>query len=173
MSLHLLIARLRQRLTGSSLTSKSYRAPLHILSLAHPYILKLIKDSHEGDTRRASLVEWLRAERPVLDVLHGTHSMLRIDGPRQVVGHETFPFGSLIESPGVTAHLDPIETLHLERRIRETIEREISCWIEQHGLRERPPADLSFNREMDDLIAIARMDSWTNDRWDKGQSNVQ
>jgi hypothetical protein len=107
------IRSLLDRLTGWPIITTKYRAHYRVMINAHPMILKLIEDNEDGDTRRASLAEWHRAERPVLAVLRGTTSLLRIDGPRQLVGREDFAMGALIESPGVTAHLDPVDTLHL------------------------------------------------------------
>ena len=156
MSIRSLIA----RLTGSPMVVRSFRCDWRIMKFACPLILKLIEDSEDGDTRRASLAEWLRAERPVLDMLRGTSSQFRIDGPRQLVGTECFAFGSLIESPGVTAHLDPVDTLHLESRLRRAIEHVLISWIEQRKLRDAAPVEPSFNREEADRLAIAQMYDW-------------
>ena len=150
------------RLTGWPLIKIPYRGHWRVMMFAHPLILKLIEDNADGDTRRASLAEWHRAERPVLDVLRGTASLLRIDGPRQIVGNECFAMGSLIESPGVTAHLDPIETLQLERRVREAIEREIRRWTEEHDLGGKPPVAPNVKRSLDDPKAIRRILDWTD-----------
>jgi hypothetical protein len=117
------------RLLGWPIITTKYRAHYRVMINAHPMILKLIEDNEDGDTRRASLAEWQRAERPVLAVFRGTTSLFRIDGPRQCIGREDFAMGALIESPGVTAHLDPVDTLHLEERVRKAIEQEILKWI--------------------------------------------
>lgn len=161
------------RLTGWPLIKIPYRAHWRVMMFAHPLILKLIEDNADGDTRRASLAEWHRVERPVLDVLRGTTSLFRIDGPRQIVGNECFAMGSLIESPGVTSHLDLVETLHLERRVREAIEREIRRWIDEHELDGKPPVEARVERSLDDTKAIRRMLDWTGrDRWTEAQSYV-
>jgi hypothetical protein len=160
-------------LTGWPIITTKYRTHYRIMLSAHPLILKLIEDNEDGDTRRASLAEWKRAERPVLHVLRGTTSLLRIDGPRQHIGREVFAMGALIESPGVTAHLDPIATLHLEERVREAIEREILRWIAEHDLQSLRPVEASVNREIADPLAIKRMIAWVGrDRWVEEQSYV-
>lgn len=105
-----LFRRVINRLTGWPLITLSYRSHFRVMRHAHRYILMLIEDNEDGEARRASLAEWEWAERPVLDVLSGTASYYRIDGPRQFAGNEMFALGSLVQSPGVTVHLDPIET---------------------------------------------------------------
>lgn len=161
------------RLTGWPIITTKYRAHWRIMQSAHSLILKLLEDNEDGDTRRASLAEWDRAERPVLHVLRGTTSLLRIDGPRQHMGREVFAMGALIESPGVTAHLDPVATLHLEERVKEAIEREILRWIAQNSLQSLRLVEASVNREIADPLAIKRMIDWVGgDRWVEGQSYV-
>ena len=162
------------RLTGWPMITTKYRAHWRVMIHTHPLILKLLEDNADGDTRRASLAEWHRAERPVVDVLRGTTSLFRIDGPRQFVGSECFALGGLIESPGVTAHLDPIETLHLEARVRTVIEQEILRWIAERGLQDRPPVQAHVDRDFADPKAMRRMIDWVDhDRWIEEQSYVQ
>ena len=162
------------RLFGMPMITKRYRIHWRVLMQAHPLILKLIEDNEDGETRRASLAEWQCAERPILDVLRGTSSLFRIDGPRQIIGYEAFAMGSLIESPGVTAHLDPVETLHLEARVRQTIEQEILRWIAEHDLQDCPPVEPCVNRDIADPEAMRRMTDWVErDRWTEEQSYVR
>lgn len=162
------------RLFGMPMITKRYRIHWRVLMRAHPLILKLIEDNEDGETRRASLAEWHRAERPVVDVLRGTTSLLRIDGPRQLIGNEDFAMGALIESPGVTAHLDPVETLHLEERVRGAIEQEILSWISEHDWQKRPPVEPCINRAIADPEAMQRMTDWVErDRWTEEQSYVR
>jgi hypothetical protein len=161
------------RLTGWPMITTKYRAHWRVMIHTHPLILKLLEDNADGDTRRASLTEWHRAERPVVDVLRGTTSLFRIDGPRQIVGREAFAMGALIESPGVTAHLDPVETLHLEARVRTAIEQEILRWIEEQGLQDRPPIPPHVDRDFADPKAMRRMIDWVGDtRWTEEQCYV-
>jgi hypothetical protein len=161
------------RLTGWPMIVTKYRAHWRVMIHTHPLILKLLEDNADGDTRRASLTEWHRAERPVVDVLRGTTSLLRIDGPRHIVGSDCFAMGALIESPGVTAHLDPVETLHLEARIRTAIEQEILGWIAELGLQDRPPVLPHVDRDSADPKAMRRMIDWVGtDRWTEAQSYV-
>jgi hypothetical protein len=162
------------RLFGMPMITKKYRIHWRVLMQAHPLILKLIEDNEDGDTRRASLAEWHRAERPIVDVLRGTTSLFRIDGPRQFIGNEAFAMGSLIESPGVTAHLDPVETLHLETRVRQAIENEILRWIAEHDLQACPPVEPFVDRDIADPKAKRRMTDWVErSRWTEEQSYVR
>jgi hypothetical protein len=164
---------LLDHLTGWPMTTISYRMHQRILDFTHPLICWLIEDSADGQARRASLIDWHRAERPVVDVLGGTASYYRIDGPRQLVEGEVFALGSLIQSPGVTAHLDPIETLQLELRMRGAIEAEILRWIAEHKLQERPPVEATVNRAVEDPKALARITQWMRrTRWVEEQSYV-
>ena len=162
------------RLTGWPNITNKYRAHWRVMIHTNPLILKLLEDNADGDARRASLAEWHRAERPVVDILHGTTSLFRIDGPRQFFGSETFAMGSLIESPGVTVHLDPVETLHLEERVRQAIEKEILGWIDEHGLQDRPAIEPHVDRDVADPKALARMIDWVGrDRWTEAKSYVR
>src|SRR3546814_15231007 len=83
-----------------------------------------------------------------------------IDGPRHHVGDYLFPLGALIESPGVTAHLDPVEACELESRVRQAIEQEILLWIAEHRLQDRPPVNPRIDRTVADPIAVERMIAW-------------
>ena len=125
-----------------------------------PLIEMLCRDDGDGDAYRSSLREWHHAERPVLDLFRGPVSMLRIDGPRHYVGDHVFPMGALIESPGVTAHLDPVEARELENRMRHAIEDEILLWIAEHGLQHRPPVESCVDRAIADTAAVERMTRW-------------
>ena len=161
------------RMTGWPMITTKYRAHWRVMIHTHPLILKLLEDNADGDARRTSLAEWHRAERPVADVLRGTTSLFRIDGPRHVIGSECLAMGALIESPGVTAHLDPVETLHLEARIRTAIEQEIVRWTAERGLQDRPPVQPDVDRDVADPKALRRMIDWVgHDRWIEEQSYV-
>ena len=161
------------RLFGGPMITTKYRAHWRVMINTHPLVLMLLEDNADGDTRRASLAEWHRAERPVIDVLRGTTSLLRIDGPRQVLGNEAFAMGALIESPGVTAHLDPVATLHLEKRVRIAIEEQILRWIAEHHLQDRPPVATRVDRFVADPAALVRMSDWVDQtRWCEVKSYV-
>ena len=81
--------------------------------------------------------------------------------------------GALIESPGVTAHLDPVETLHLEVRVRTAIEQEILRWIAERRLQNCPPVPPHVDRDFADPKAMRRMIDWVGDtRWTEEQSYV-
>jgi hypothetical protein len=162
------------RLFGYPYLSVRYRPHFRIALAVHPLILKLIEDNEDGVTRRMSLAEWHRAERPVVNVLRGTTSLFRIDGPRRYIGREEFAMGALIESPGVTAHLDPVDTLHLEKRVRQAIENEILRWIAEHDLHACPPVEPIVDRDIADPEAMRRMTEWMDrDRKTWEQSYVR
>jgi hypothetical protein len=167
------IRSLLDRLTGWPIITTKYRAHSRVMIHTHPLILKLLQDDEDGNTRRASLGEWHRAERPIIDVFRGTTSLFRIDGPRRYLGSHDFAMGALIESPGVTAHLDPVDTLHLEARVRRAIESEILRWIAEHDLQACPPVLPSVDRDIADPAAMQRMIDWVGrDRWILEQSYV-
>ena len=125
-----------------------------------PLLNRLARTGPDGDTYRAALREWQRAERPVIDMIRGKPSSLRIDGPTQEVEDRFFPLGSLLQSPGVTAHLDPIETRELESRIRTAIENVILAWIDEFDLQSLPPVSPEVDRVTADPIAIQKMIAW-------------
>ena len=125
-----------------------------------PLIDRLATNDREGDTYRISLREWRYAERPVIDTIRGSTSWLRIDGPMQEVDEKFFPLGSLLQSPGVIAHLDPIETRRLERRIRTAVENAILAWIAEFDLQSLPPVSSEVNRATADPIAIQKVIEW-------------
>ncbi|MBL0021419.1 MAG: hypothetical protein IPP23_03355 [Sphingomonadales bacterium] len=81
--------------------------------------------------------------------------------------------GALIESPGVTAHLDPVATLHLEKRVRIAIEEQILRWIAEHHLQDRPPVATCVDRFVADPAALVRMSDWVEQtRWFEVKSYV-
>ena len=117
---------------------------------------------------------WHRAERPVADVLRGTTALLRIDGPRQIVGNGCFAIGALIESRGVVAHLDRVETLHLEARVHVATEQEILRWVAEQGLQDRPTVPPHVDRDFADPKAMRRTIDWARTGpWNEAQSYVR
>lgn len=146
---------------GPARIKHSIRINARMAHYVIPLIERLCRDDCDGDAYRFSVRDWHHAERPVLDALRGTVSLFRIDGPRHGIGDDLFAVGSLIESPGVTAHLDPVETLQLETRVRQAIEREVLNWIAEHRLQDRPPVDPGVDRRTEDPKAVQQMIDWT------------
>ena len=112
-----------------------FTADYRTACFAVPLIKKLL-----GETYRCSIAHWHLNERPPLHIHRGEVSTVRIDGPLQNAGTSYLPLGGLIESPGVTAHLDPVEADRLDRRMQEAVERTIRDWIIEHGLYDQPRA---------------------------------
>src|SRR3546814_7925120 len=89
-----------------------------------------------SDVCSSDLAEWPVNERPPLYVHRGVVSTLRVDGPLQDAGRTYLPLGGLIETPFVTAHLDPVEAQRLDSQVQEAIEQTIDDWICEHRLYE-------------------------------------
>src|SRR3546814_19225272 len=60
------------------------------------------------------------------------------DWSSDVCSSDLLPLGGLIETPFVTAHLDPVEAQRLDSQVQEAIEQTIDDWICQHRLYDRP-----------------------------------
>ena len=116
-------------------------------------------DNNSGETYRCSVAHWFHSPRPPINIYHGTESLVRIEGPLQSTSFgKYFPIGGLILSPGVTAHLNPIEADKLDEQIKIAIERTVINWVSEHGLYDLPSMseenDLSkANREAIEIIA--------------------
>jgi hypothetical protein len=125
-----------------------------------PLIRRLIADDDDGETYRCSIAQWTLNERPPLHVHRGEVSSLRIDGPLQNAGTTHLPLGGLIESPGVTTHLDPVETDRLDRQVQAAVEQTIRNWIDDHGLYFLPRSSREFDRSEADQKARAVIARW-------------
>ena len=110
-----------------------------IAEYAAPLTERLIADTDDGGTYRAAIADWRSAERPPICIHSAEISTVRIDGPWQQAGDTSLPLGGLLLSPGVTAHLNPIEADALHRLIRKAIEREILKWIARYRRQDRRP----------------------------------
>src|SRR3546814_2314215 len=87
-----------------------------------PFIMRLLATPADCDTYRCSIAEWPVNERPPLYVHRGVVSTLRVDGPLQDAGRTYLPLGGLIETPFVTAHLDPVEAQRLDSQVQRSEE---------------------------------------------------
>lgn len=156
MSVAILLARVFSR---SDVTLR-YKTELRIAQSVHPHFLKLIEESPDGDAYRSALIEWHISERPVIAFLQGTESDLRVEGPWYRADGLSFPLGGLLQSPGVTAHLDPIDAVALAEHISSAVESVILKWIADHDLQSLPPVDPHINRAVEDPKALARIAQW-------------
>lgn len=138
-----------------------------------PLIRRLIADDDDGETYRCSIAQWTLNERPPLHVHRGEVSSLRIEGPLQNAGTSYLPLGGLIESPGVTAHLDPIETDRLDRQVQEAVERTIRAWIDDHGLYFLPRSRREIDRPKADQEARAVIARWVAEHFGEQASAHQ
>ncbi|WP_208759564.1 hypothetical protein [Sphingobium fuliginis] len=145
--------------------SLRFTADYRTACFAVPLIRKLLADSEDGETYRFSIAHWHLNERPPLHIHRGEVSTVRIDGPLQNAGTSYLPLGGLIESSGVTAHLDPVEADRLDRRVQETVERTIREWIIEHGLYDRPRGHREIDRRKADQAARAVIARWVTEQF--------
>jgi len=142
-----------------------FTADYRTACVALPLIKKLLADSEDGETYRCSIAHWHLNERPPLHIHRGEVSTVRIDGPLQNAGTSYLPLGGLILSPGVTAHLDPVETDLLDRRVQEAVERTIRDWIIEHGLYDQPRPRREIDRRKADRAARAVITRWVTEQF--------
>lgn len=140
----------------------TYRVSINARIAAHvtPLLDKLVADDEDGDTLRASLIPWQRAERPPIAAYCGDLSFCRIDGPWQVAGEHWLPLGGLILSRGVTALLNPFEAQALHKRMQQTIENAILAWVREHDLYAVPRVPEEVDRTVADPAAKAMIAAW-------------
>ena len=128
-----------------------------------PLIGKLAADDPDGETYRCAIAAWQHSKRPPLAIYQGDLSTCRIDGPLQNAGRHYLPLGGLIETPGVTAHLNPVEAEALDRHLRAAIDRTIRAWVADHELDGLPPVSPDIDRPAADreaLALIAQVAGW-------------
>lgn len=128
-----------------------------------PLIEKLAADDLDGETYRSAIAAWQQTTRPPLAIYRGDISACHIDGPLQKAEVNYLPLGGLIETPGVTAHLNPIEAEALDQRLRAAIEQTIRAWVADHGLDGLPPVSPDIDRPAADreaLALIAQVAGW-------------
>jgi hypothetical protein len=157
---HRVMDRLAHRLWAGRKVTLRFTANYRIAGFTLPLIERLLLDDADGETYRSSVADWTLNERPSLHIYRGEVSSLRIDGPLQKAGVSYLPLGGLIESPGVTAHLDPVEAHRLDGRVREAIEKTILHWIIEHGLYDQPRQLREIDRRNADREARAIIARW-------------
>lgn len=144
-----------------------FAADYRIAGFTLPLIERLLLDNDDGETYRCSIAQWTLNERPSLRIYRGELSSLRIDGPLQKAGMSYLPLGGLIEAPGVTAHLNPVEAHQLDGRVQEAIEKTILHWIIEHGLYDQPRQHREIDRRKADREARNIIARWVADHFAK------
>ena len=158
--------------TGRKVTLR-FTADYRTACFAVPLIKKLLAEGEDGETYRCSVAHWHLNERPSLHIHRGEVSTLRIDGPLQNAGTSYLPLGGLIESPGVTAHLDPVEANRLDRRVQQAVARTIRDWIIEHGLYDQPRARREIDRRKADREARAVIARWVAEHFGEQEAAHQ
>ena len=148
-----------------------FTADYRIARFTLPLIERLLADDEDGETYRSSIAHWTLNERPSLHIHRGEVSSLRIDGPLQKAGLSYLPLGGLIESPGVTTHLDPVEAHRLDGRVQEAVERAIRDWIIEHGLYDQPRQRREIDRPEADRNARDVIDRWVAEHSSKSATD--
>lgn len=169
---HRVMDRLAHRLWAGRKVTLRFTADYRIAGFTLPFIERLLLDDDDGETYRSSVADWTLNERPSLHIYRGEVSSLRIDGPLQKAGVSYLPLGGLIESPGVTAHLDPVEAHRLDGRVREAIEKTILHWIIEHGLYDQPRQLREIDRRKADREARAIIARWVAEHFAKPVTNA-
>ena len=157
------VALVAARLSGRRVTFR-FTMDAQIAEYVAPLIEMLIADTNDGDTYRNPIADWRSAERPPICIHSAEISTVRIDGPWQKAGDTFLPLGGLLLSPGVTAHLNPIEADALYRLIRKAIEREILEWIARHKLQYSRPVPAEIDRATADPAARELIARWVMSR---------
>ncbi len=164
---HRVMDRLAHHLWGGREVTLHFTADYRIARFTLPLIERLLADDEDGETYRSSIAHWTLNERPSLHIHRGEVSSLRIDGPLQKAGVSYLPLGGLIESPGVTTHLDPIEAHRLDGLVQAAVERAIRDWIIEHGLYDQPRQRREIERPKVDLEARAVIARWVAEHFAK------
>lgn len=160
---HRVMDRLAHHLWGGREVTLHFTADYRIARFTLPLIERLLADDEDGETYRSSIAHWTLNERPSLHIHRGEVSSMRIDGPLQKAGVSYLPLGGLIESPGVTTHLDPVEAHRLDGRVQEAVERAIRDWIVEHGLYDQPRQRREIDRPKVDREARAVIARWVDE----------
>lgn len=153
------LVRLAARLSGEHVSIR-FTMDARIARYVVPLVERLIADTADGETYRSALVGWRNSERPPIRIHRAEVSTFRLDGPMQEAGDNLLPLGGLLLSPGVTAHLNPMEADELDGLIRASIEQTILRWIDHHGLQNLPPVSPGIDRAKADPEARTVIAEW-------------
>ncbi|WP_174688476.1 hypothetical protein [Sphingopyxis witflariensis] len=164
--------RLANRLWAGRRVTLRFTADYRVAGFTLPLIERLLLDNDDGETYRCSIAQWTLNERPSLHIYRGELSSLRIDGPLQKAGMSYLPLGGLIEAPGVTAHLNPVEAHRLDERVQKAIEQTILHWIVEQGLYDQPRQHREIDRRKADREARAIIARWVADHFAKPMTDA-
>lgn len=164
--------RLANSLWAGRKVTLRFTADYRIAVFTLPLIERLLWDNDDGETYRCSIAQWTLNEPPSLRIYRGELSSLRIDGPLQKAGMSYLPLGGLIEAPGVTAHLNPVEAHQLDGRVQEAIEQTILDWIIEHGLHDQPRQHREIHRRKADREARIIIARWVADHFAKPMTDT-
>lgn len=164
--------RLADRLRADRKVTLRFTADYRIAGFTLPLIERLLLDNDDGETYRCSIAQWTFNERPSLRIYRGELSSLRLDGPLQKAGISYLPLGGLIEAPGVTAHLNPVEAHQLDGQVQEAIEQTILHWIIEHGLYDQPRQRREIDRRKADREARNITVPWVADHFAKPMTDA-
>ena len=164
--------RLANRLWAGRKVTLRFTADYRIAGFTLPLIERLLLDNDDGETYRCSIAQWTLNERPPLRIYRGELSSLRIDGPLQKAGMSYLPLGGLIETPSVTAHLNPVEAHELDGRVQEAIEKTILHWTIEHGLHDQSRQHREIDRRKADRAARTIIARWVADHFAKPMTDA-
>jgi hypothetical protein len=128
------------------LVALHFRATDRTARLAVPLIEKLLTDDKIGETYRCyAIIHWGRSKHPPLERFQGNTSLYRVNGPLQDhsgggPGWYSLPAGGLVESPGITACLDPHDASELADVLRDAIDTAIVEWLSARDKAEPRPS---------------------------------
>lgn len=157
-SFRAILARLVSR-PDERIVTLRFRTTARIARGVSAEIKKLLADDASGVTYRCSIAHWCRYEGAPLFHYNGNTSVCRINGPLldPPAGYPDYyylPTGGLVESPGVTVHLDPNEADELKDFIRDAIDEAIVGWLAARAAEsvEAQPAASEAQREASDHV---------------------
>ena len=124
-----------------------YMESLQLVERLHRRLLDVIKDEFDRNGRSD-----INAIQAIYGVAVGNDLVLSASA--NLTPGTTVPMLVTGADPGVTVHLDPVDTFHLEARVRQAIEHEILRWIAEHDLQACPPVQPSVDRDAADPKAL-------------------
>tara|TARA_R110000787_G_scaffold97895_7_gene201749 strand:- start:2297 stop:2827 length:531 start_codon:yes stop_codon:yes gene_type:complete len=127
-----------------------------IAAEVQPLVDRLVQNNAQGESYRRTISHWLNFANPVDTIYSGNRNRLFVEGPRRRVGQLRFPTGGIFTVDGYMAHLNPVETLFLERRIKRAIETALREFKQSYDLKSHPGQiqTISNNKHADHFINL-------------------
>lgn len=121
-----------------------------------PLVDRLVQNNAHGESYRRTISHWPNFANPVDTIYSGNRNRLFVEGPRRRVGQLQFPAGGIFCVDGYMGHLNPVETLFLERKIKRAIESVLRDFKASYDLKSHPGQFNRFgtNRDADYFINI-------------------